>query len=158
MSKALFNIRQQKYKANRIAGMNKYNAARSAKYSESYSRDHADKIEKSVIVGIRDAFEQAGLTDKVIVDHALKGLEANKVIAANIIYGDADEKTNDFIDVPDWANRHKYLNTICEITGMIRHKVEHSGIPKPGETKIYIISDKNGSKNKTERIPNEISL
>lgn len=45
------------------------------------------------------------------------GLEANRVISANITYGEADEKTNDFIEVPDHAVRHKFLDSIYKIKG-----------------------------------------
>ena len=46
---------------------------------------------------------------------------ANKVISAKVIYkkgGDlpkADEKTDDFIEVPDWSNREKALRYIDEL-------------------------------------------
>lgn len=96
------------------------NAAIAAKYSLSYAKARAYKIEQSVNVGMADAFERAGLTDKAIVEHGIRGLAANKVISANIIYGDADEKTNDFIDVPDWNARHKYYDTILRLTNRLK--------------------------------------
>ena len=114
------NIRLQKYKANRLLGMNIYNSARAAGYSHAYAKKA--KPEKVAKGSLTDAFEQAGLTDKAIVAHALQGLCANKVISANIIHGDADEKTNDFIDVPDWAARHKYYETILKLTDKLRDK------------------------------------
>ena len=116
------NVRLQKYKANRLLGMNIVNAARAAGYSENYALHKSYRIERMEKVGMADAFEQAGLTDKAIVGHGLQGLCANKVISANIIHGDADEKTNDFIDVPDWANRHRYYETILKLTDRLRDK------------------------------------
>lgn len=53
------------------------------------------------------------LPEKVLIE----GLEANRVISATITYGDADEKTNDFIEVPDHAVRHKFLDTYVKLTG-----------------------------------------
>lgn len=100
--------------------MNQYNAARAAGYSEAYSRNaRAGKVVKGCMA---DAFEQAGLTDKKIVEHALEGLYANKAISANITYGDADEKTTDFIDVPEWSARHKYFETILKLTERLKEK------------------------------------
>jgi len=162
-------IRRQKYKRNRIKGMNQYNAARAAGYSESYSRTHSDKIEKAIKSDICDAFEQAGVTDKAIVKHAIEGLKADKVISCNVYIKHEDNApdeemkeatgtTKDFIDVPDWGNRHKYFNTICEMTSRIKHKIEHTRLPGQGETKIIIVSDKNGSKNRFKTIPDTISL
>lgn len=125
------NLRQQKYKANRLAGMNQYNAARSAGYSEIYSRQ-ACRVEKLVKDSIADCFEQAGLTDRAIVNHALEGLNAKKVISANVIakdgegMRDANSMTKDFIDVEDWASRHKYFETILKMTDRLKEKVEHS--------------------------------
>lgn len=119
--RVLMNVRLQKYKANRLAGMNIYNAARAAGYSYNYARQA--KPEKIAKDSMSDAFEQAGLTDRAIVAYGLQGLQANKVISANIIHGDADEKTNDFIEVPDWANRHRYFETILKLTDKLRDKV-----------------------------------
>lgn len=58
------NLRQKRYQANRIAGMSVPNAARAAGYSESYIRHKAYLIERAAKVGIIDALEMAGLTDK----------------------------------------------------------------------------------------------
>jgi len=127
------NTRQQRYKKNRLTGMNEYNAARAAGYSESYSK--GARPEKCVKVCLADAFEQAGLTDKAIIDHALQGLNASKVISAVVVNQknrptslddgelfDANEKTNDFIDVPDWTARHKYFETILKLTNRLKEK------------------------------------
>ena len=42
--------------------------------------------------------------DKLLAKHDA-ALEANKIISANITYGEANEKTNDFIEVPDEVTR-----------------------------------------------------
>lgn len=55
------------------------------------------------------------LPDELLTKVHLEGLQATKVIAANITYGDANEKTNDFIDVPDHPTRHKYLDTAYKV-------------------------------------------
>ena len=58
------NIRQLRYKANRIKGMNRYNAAIAAEYSHSYASKQIKKVENVVKSSILDTLEQAGLTDK----------------------------------------------------------------------------------------------
>lgn len=57
------------------------------------------------------------LPDSKLAQVHSEGLEANKIISANISYGDADEKTNDFIEVPDHQTRHKYLDLAYKIKG-----------------------------------------
>ena len=118
------NDRQQKYKANRIAGMNQYNAAKAAGYSENYSKKGGSRIEKLVKVGLADAFEQAGLTDKAIIAHALEGLASMRTVSAIITGKDAGAADKDFIDVPDWTSRHKYFITICELTNRLKRNGE----------------------------------
>lgn len=60
-----FTLRQLKYKKNRLMGMNIYNAARAAGYSESYSKAHAaQKVERVVKVGLIDELDRAGATDQ----------------------------------------------------------------------------------------------
>lgn len=58
------NIRQEKYKSNRLLGMTQYAAARAAGYSETRSRQ-ACRIEKLVKASIIEELEIAGVTDKV---------------------------------------------------------------------------------------------
>lgn len=56
------NIRRKKYRANRIAGMNQYNAAIAAGYGH-YTARKACVIEKGVKRSIIDELERVGLTD-----------------------------------------------------------------------------------------------
>lgn len=166
------NIRQQKYKKNRLLGMNPENAAVAAGFSVSYARAKAYRIERSAKVGMADAFERAGLTDKAIVTHALEGLNAMKLQSCNIFISkpnaesiDADKliinkNSNDFVEVEDWANRHKYFNTICEMTERIKHKVEHSGEVKGGQRVVVFIQEKDGftDKSKEGRFSTQVSV
>ncbi len=140
------NIRQQKYKKNRLSGMNQFNAARAAGYSHSTARAKMGQFEQSAMVGMRSAFEQAGLTDKAIVEFALQGLNAKKVISADIYIKDIDggelkvnKNSNDWIEVEDWAVRHKYFETILKLTDRLQQKVVHSGNVDGQTTKIMII-------------------
>jgi len=116
------NIRRQLYKKYRLEGLSGYKAARQAGYSHATAINAHKNIEKHC--DFSQELIKAGLTDDVLSKIAFEGLHANKVISANITYGDADEKTNDFIDVPDWAVRHKYLETILKLQGKLKEKAD----------------------------------
>lgn len=70
--------------------------------------------------GVKEAIKSfADRIDDDKIEKVLnEGLEANKIISANITYGDADEKTNDFIEVPDHAVRHKFFDSAVKIKGL----------------------------------------
>lgn len=112
------SIRQQLYKKFRLEGYSKYASAIKAGYSKNTAISQAKRLDK--VVNIEYWLEIQGLTDKALAEHAFAGLNANKVISANITYGDADSKTNDFIDVPDWGVRHKYFETILKLGNKIK--------------------------------------
>lgn len=126
------NIRLQKYKKNRIAGMNIVNAARAAGYSESFSKGKACRLEKSVKVSMADAFERAGFTDKAVVEYALEGMKALKLQSCNIYISkpsaesiDAEKlvinkNSNDFVEVEDWNARHKFFETFLKMTDKLK--------------------------------------
>lgn len=116
--------RRQLYKYNRLElGMKPEAAAVLAGFSRKYARAKAYRIERSAEVGMQQAFEEAGLTDKVLAAHAAEGLKATKIQSCDVfVQQDVDGKlkansnSNDFVEVPDWASRHKYFHSICEIT------------------------------------------
>ena len=114
------NTRQQLYKKNRLSGMSAYQSAVKAGYSHATAIAAYKNIEKRI--NFDDALVKAGLDDNTLAKHAQEGLQATKVISANITYGDADEKTNDFIEVPDWASRHKYYDTILKLQNKLKDK------------------------------------
>ncbi|HDY68616.1 hypothetical protein LCGC14_1792320 [marine sediment metagenome] len=118
------NIRQQRYKKNRFIGMSQYNAARAAGYAH-YTAIKANRIEKGVEGCLKDALEQAGLTDTMLVKHAKKGLIAKRVISAVIIKREGDtSKISNTTKVPDWSARHKYFETILKLGGkMLETKI-----------------------------------
>lgn len=143
--KGLKDLRLQKYKQNRLAGMNRYNAAIAAGYSESYALKCAKKIEAQVATDLKDVFERKGLTDKALVEFALEALQAVKLQSCDIYVKTEDGKTvinknsNDFIEVPDWHARHKFFQTIMELTGRIKIKVDHTGKIDGPEQRIVIV-------------------
>lgn len=68
--------------------------------------------------GFKELLEQYLPDSKLAKVHS-EGLEANKIISANITYGEADEKTNDFIEVPDYTARKGYLELAYKVKGKI---------------------------------------
>jgi hypothetical protein len=72
--------------------------------------------------GFKELMEEYLPDTKLAQVHA-EGLEANKIISANITYGDADEKTNDFIEVPDHPTREKFLKLAYTVKGKITPEV-----------------------------------
>jgi hypothetical protein len=73
---------------------------------------------------VKTLMEANGLGMGELLDVLKDGLKANKVISAQIINksGDgmkqADSMTKDFIDVPDHATRHKFLETASKWLGL----------------------------------------
>lgn len=62
---------------------------------------------------------QKYLPDELLMQVHTEGLLATRVISAVVTGKEANEKTDDFIEVPDYATRHKYLVTGYEITGKL---------------------------------------
>lgn len=136
------DIRLQEYKKNRLKGLGIEASAVKAGFSVSYARSKSWKIEEKANISLKESFARRGLTDEKLIEHALAGLEANKVISCNVIspsgegMSDAHGTTKDFIDVPDWANRHKYFQTILELTKRIDNK--QAGSMNIGDMTIII--------------------
>jgi hypothetical protein len=70
-----------------------------------------------------ELMEEKGITDDKLLEVLDEGLKANKVISARTM-GNADEKTDDFVDIPDYDVRHKYLKTGLELKGAIGNRAE----------------------------------
>lgn len=87
------------------------------------------------------------IPDGKLVDKINEGLEATRTISANVIVKSTDpavknEKANgrsvDFIDVPDYATQHKFLETALKIKGKMANK--ETGLQlDDGEKKITVI-------------------
>lgn len=104
-------VKQKRAMANLVEnGGNVYRAMVDAGYSPATAKN-PNKLTDSVT--FRSIAEQ--IPDDLLVQVHMEGLAANRVISANITYGDADEKTNDFIEVPDHAVRHKFLDSAYKI-------------------------------------------
>jgi hypothetical protein len=66
-----------------------------------------------------ELLEAGGISDKKLLGKIDEGLEATKVVSAKILVlggdKDANAQTDDFIDVPDYPTRHKYLETALKL-------------------------------------------
>jgi|SRR3990167_898212 len=122
--------RQEKYKANRIAGMLPEHAAVAAGYSRTYARKKAYRIERVAEVGIRDELEQAGLTAKYQANKLFKLTNATKVISCNVFIDKdgnmkkADGKTLDFIEIEDPSTQLKALEHVADLKKQISNGVK----------------------------------
>lgn len=84
-----------------------------------------------------DFMEEAGITDALLHQKLLEGLSANKQLGARIVVkknsptsqanGElpvANGQTDDFIEVEDYAVRHKYLETGLKLKGRLVNKTD----------------------------------
>lgn len=126
------NLRLQKYKKNRLAGMSAYKAAIAAGYSHNTAWNAHVNIEKRC--NFQQELIKKGLDNDTIIKVLIEGLEATKVISCNVIspkgdgMKDAGPKTQDFIDVPDYAVRHKFLETLLKLRGDLKEAVQQNSL------------------------------
>lgn len=75
--------------------------------------------------------EEAGITDDLLQKKVIEGLEANRTVSAKIVGKTADSQTDDFIDVPDFMARHKYLETALKLKQRLidRKDIQSGGEP-----------------------------
>ena len=81
--------------------------------------------------------EEAGITDKLLQDKIKEGLESNRVISAIANGKQANGATTDFIDVPDMAVRHKYLETSLKLKRRLKERVDLTTDDNPLPQPIY---------------------
>jgi len=94
-------------------------AMRKAGYAESLIEVRPKSVlgKSQVQSAMQKAYEKQGITTECLAKVAEEGLKANKVISAMVIapdgegMKDAHSMTKDFVEVPDFATRHKYLDT-----------------------------------------------
>lgn len=124
-------------------------------YSEKTARTPKKLTESN---GWKELMERY-LPDEHLTQKLAEGLEANKQLAARVVFkkeaptsqsaGElplASSSTDDFIEVPDFAVRHKYLETALKAKGKLITNVDlTSDGEKLEPTQIIIVED-----NKTE--------
>lgn len=67
--------------------------------------------------GFIEVMQEMGITKEHLAQVLQEGLKANRVISAKIVGKNADEQTDDFIEVPDHPTRHKFLETAIKVNG-----------------------------------------
>lgn len=68
--------------------------------------------------------EEAGITDNLLRSKIAEGLDANRTVSARITGKDANSRTDDFIDVPDFLARHKYLETTLKLKRRLIERID----------------------------------
>ncbi len=102
-------------------------------------RDSAGQIgyENLRKLDYEDFLEEAGITDKLLQNKIMEGLDANRTVSARITIKNQDKgantQTDDFIDVPDFIARHKYLETALKLKRRLidRKDITTDGKPIP---------------------------
>jgi hypothetical protein len=95
-------------------------------------RDSANAIgsENLAKLSYSDLMEEAGITDKLLQEKILEGLSATRTISA-VKGTSANGGTTDFIDVPDFLSRHKYLETALKLKKRLTDRLDLTSGDKP---------------------------
>jgi len=97
-----------------------------------------------------DFLEEAGITDSLLQKKIIDGLDANRTISANVIVKSDNPKVKtksatardiDFIDVPDYAIRHKYLETALKLKRRLIERKDITTDDKPLSIKLISYQD-----------------
>lgn len=104
------------------------------------SRDSARAVASEnlrKLSGIAEILDKHDVTDDYLAEKTKEGLEANRTISA-ISGKEANGGTVDFVDVPDYAVRHKYLETALKLKN--KFPTKETGVQvKDGDKTISII-------------------
>lgn len=92
-------------------GGNVSKAMREAGYSKAMAKNPQKLTQSKAWQQLMEKY----LPDATLLQVHQEGLQANKIISARIIGMDATDQTDDFIEVPDHAVRHKFLETAYKL-------------------------------------------
>ncbi len=129
-TKAVQKIREQIIKKAIIEGKSNAEACRLAGYAETTVSSKATEIVDRVVGksgGISAVMDEAGISDRKLVKKLAEGLDATKVISAVLIAPSGEEMkeasgaTKDFIEVPDFIARHKYIESGLKLRGHLKN-------------------------------------
>ncbi|MFA5388880.1 MAG: hypothetical protein WC312_03900 [Candidatus Omnitrophota bacterium] len=126
------NIRQQKYKYNRLVlKLNQTDAALEAGYSFNYATKRSKKLEEVVTADMKDIFERLGYSDYQIAKRFIDKANCKRPIGATILVDKEGKliraEDEGCIEVDDNNVQLKALEDIAEMTGCKKNKIEHSG-------------------------------
>jgi hypothetical protein len=133
--KKKLSIREKRFIKALIKGEPPTTAMKTAGYTEYTANCKAGKKvrESKIQETLQELMIKNGLDDNQIMNSLTEGLKATKVISATIMakngegMKDADSMSKDFIDVEDYAVRHKYLETELKLKGHLTEKIDLSG-------------------------------
>jgi len=111
-------------------GISMSQAMKDLGYSESYSNS-PDKIKKTK--GWKSLMRKY-LPDRKLCKVVKQGLDANRIISAMNTGKQASGATSDFIEVPDHAVRHKFVETALKMKGKLIEKTDLTTNGKDLET------------------------
>jgi phage terminase small subunit len=135
MKKIKPTLKQERFVKELTKGKTLYRAGLDAGYSHNTAKNARDEIlekpgTQTAIQKLRGKLEEIGIDNNYIANVIAEGLVANRVIST-IGGKQADSETVDFVDVPDHAVRHKFLETTLKIKDQLVEKHEITG--KDGE-------------------------
>ena len=121
------NIRQQNYKKYRLEGYSQFASAIKAGYSRNTAINAGKNIESRC--NFKELLEVEGLNDKVLVKHAMDGLNA-----------------------PSWSVRHRYFETVLKLRQLLKTEgIEINLSQHQHFVKVYLPEqDKNGLETTTK--------
>lgn len=113
-----------------LSGQSPRAAMRTAQYSEKTIRKSAHVVIRRLEGLIDQVLDKFGIDDELVMGILRGGLEATKVVGTIIMPGpdmkanemaasmpDAAPFSKDYVEVPDWATRHKYVESYLKMRG-----------------------------------------
>ena len=112
-------LKQRKFIKYYIETGNASEASRRAGYALGKEQGYENLTKPHIRHAFMVFLDKKGLTDEKIVDKLIELIEAKRQTSATITYGEADEKTMDFIEVPDNPTRIKALELLIKLKSLI---------------------------------------
>ena len=118
-------LRERKLIFGIAKGLDFSDAARQAGYAESTISGHLNKIigKNRVQKALDNIFESMGLTDEQLALALNAGLEAVKIIP---VVDSKDGSKRNYVEVPDYLMRHRYVETALFLKGLIPYRKKNS--------------------------------
>lgn len=114
-------LKQRKFIRGLAEGLTIAEAGRQAGYSDGTLKGEIYRTAENrrIRAAIKDIMEQMGLTDGQLLKALKNGLDANKVISFN---KNSNSKKSVFLEIPDFASRHKFLTIALYLQGHLTVK------------------------------------
>ena len=133
---AVFTRKQKKFFEHVAMGFTLTEAAKMAGYKQP--RNSAASNVQNYTQAFRHAFISAGYTILDITKDIIEGTKAMRTISAVDTGKEANGASCDFIDVPDWNARHKFIDSAIKLQGFYPNE-KHELLGKNGESLMVTI-------------------